>query len=57
MRASFDPEGLELVTKALGLSVTDGLSTILDYGRTTHTIPASLWAALGIRDEHPIPGL
>lgn len=32
--------------------VTDGLSTVLDYGRTTHTIFAAVWAALGIRDEH-----
>jgi hypothetical protein len=32
--------------------VTDGLSTILDYGRTTHTVSAAVSAALGIRDEH-----
>lgn len=27
-------------------------SEVLDYGRATATISASLWAALGIRDEH-----
>jgi hypothetical protein len=32
--------------------LTRGRSSILDYGMTTYTIPASLWAALGIRDEH-----
>jgi hypothetical protein len=29
-----------------------GASSILDYGRTTYTVPPSLWAALGLRDEH-----
>jgi hypothetical protein len=32
--------------------VTDGRSSILDLGRSTRTIPAALWAALVIRDEH-----
>jgi hypothetical protein len=32
--------------------VTDGASTILDYGRTTRTIPAPLFNALVIRDRH-----
>jgi hypothetical protein len=29
-----------------------GASSILDYGRTTYTVPPSLWAALGLREEH-----
>ncbi|MGH9110858.1 MAG: HNH endonuclease signature motif containing protein, partial [Acidimicrobiales bacterium] len=29
-----------------------GRSSILDYGTTTRTIPANLWAALVIRDRH-----
>ena len=36
--------------------ITDGASTILDYGRTTRTIPKHLWAALVLRDRtcrHP----
>ncbi len=32
--------------------VTEGRSSILDLGRSTRTIPAALWAALVIRDEH-----
>ena len=32
--------------------VTDGGSSILDYGRTTRTIPPPLWNALVVRDEH-----
>lgn len=32
--------------------VTDGRSTILDYGTTTRTVPAPLWSALVLRDEH-----
>lgn len=32
--------------------VTDGRSTILDYGRATRTVPANLWNALVLRDEH-----
>lgn len=32
--------------------VTDGRSTILDYGTTTRTVPNGLWAALALRDEH-----
>ena len=32
--------------------VTDGASTILDYGRTTRTIPAPLFNALVVRDRH-----
>lgn len=32
--------------------VTEGRSSILDFGRSTRTIPTALWAALVIRDEH-----
>ena len=32
--------------------VTDGASTVLDYGRTTRTIPAPLFNALVVRDGH-----
>ncbi|MEA2685181.1 MAG: hypothetical protein QOE93_376 [Actinomycetota bacterium] len=32
--------------------VTSGRSAILDYGTSTRTIPAPLWSALVIRDEH-----
>jgi hypothetical protein len=32
--------------------ITRGRSAILDYGRSTRTIPAPLWNALVIRDEH-----
>jgi hypothetical protein len=32
--------------------VTDGRSTVLDYGTATRTVPANLWQALVLRDEH-----
>jgi len=32
--------------------VTDGRSTVLDYGTSTRTVPAHLWAALVLRDRH-----
>jgi Domain of unknown function (DUF222) len=32
--------------------ITDGQSTILDYGTTTRTVPAPLYNALVIRDRH-----
>jgi hypothetical protein len=32
--------------------ITDGRSTILDYGTTTRTVPAPLYNALIIRDHH-----
>jgi hypothetical protein len=32
--------------------LTQGRSTILDYGATTRTAPANLWAALVVRDGH-----
>lgn len=32
--------------------VTNGRSTILDYGTSTRTIPAPLWSALVLRDRH-----
>ena len=32
--------------------LTAGRASPLDYGRTTRTIPASLWAALVVRDRH-----
>ncbi|MDP9070591.1 MAG: HNH endonuclease, partial [Actinomycetota bacterium] len=32
--------------------VTDGRSSILDYGTATRTVPANLWAALVLRDRH-----
>ncbi len=37
---------------ALHRVVTSGRSAILDYGVATRTIPAPLWSALVIRDEH-----
>ena len=32
--------------------ITNGASTVLDYGRTTRTIPAPLFNTLVIRDRH-----
>ena len=32
--------------------VTDGRSSILDYGTATRTVPQNLWNALVLRDEH-----
>ena len=32
--------------------ITDGASSVLDYGRATRTIPPQLWAALVLRDGH-----
>ena len=32
--------------------VTEGRSAILDYGTSTRTVPASLWAAVVLRDRH-----
>jgi hypothetical protein len=32
--------------------VTDGASTVLDYGTSTRTVPPHLWAALVLRDRH-----
>ena len=37
---------------ALHRVLTKGRSAILDYGTSTRTIPAALWSALVIRDEH-----
>jgi len=37
---------------ALHRVVVGGRSAILDYGRATRTIPAPLWNALVVRDEH-----
>jgi hypothetical protein len=37
---------------ALHRLVMSGRSAVLDYGRATRTIPASLWNALVLRDEH-----
>ncbi len=37
---------------ALHRVLTRGRSAILDYGTSTRTIPATLWSALVIRDEH-----
>jgi hypothetical protein len=37
---------------ALHRVLTSGRSAILDYGTSTRTIPAPLWSALVIRDEH-----
>jgi hypothetical protein len=37
---------------ALHRVVMSGRSAILDYGTSTRTIPAPLWSALVIRDEH-----
>ncbi len=37
--------------------VTDGRSSVLDYGTTTRTVPANLYNALVVRDRHcRIPG-
>ena len=33
-------------------AVVEGLSTILDYGTATRTVPPPLWNALVVRDEH-----
>lgn len=33
-------------------AVFSGRSALLDYGRSTRTIPAALWNALVVRDEH-----
>lgn len=41
-----------LCDSALHRIVMHGRSTILDYGTTTRTIPAPLWAALVVRDRH-----
>ncbi|MEA2686844.1 MAG: hypothetical protein QOE93_2039 [Actinomycetota bacterium] len=41
-----------LCDSALHRVVTAGRSAILDYGTSTRTIPAPLWSALVIRDEH-----
>ena len=32
--------------------VTEGRSSILDYGTSTRTVPANLWSALVLRDRH-----
>jgi hypothetical protein len=37
---------------ALHRVVAAGRSVVLDYGRTTRTVPAPLWAALVLRDSH-----
>ncbi|HEX3393985.1 MAG TPA: DUF222 domain-containing protein [Acidimicrobiales bacterium] len=37
---------------ALHLVVTRGRSTVVDYGRATRSVPAPLWNALVVRDEH-----
>ena len=37
---------------AVHRAVIEGVSTILDYGTATRTIPSSLWNALVVRDEH-----
>jgi hypothetical protein len=37
---------------ALHRLVMSGRSAVLDYGTSTRTIPASLWNALVVRDEH-----
>jgi hypothetical protein len=37
---------------AVHRAVVEGLSTILDYGTSTRTIPTPLWNALVVRDEH-----
>ncbi len=39
-------------TARLHRVLTKGRSAILDYGTATRTIPANLWNALVIRDEH-----
>jgi hypothetical protein len=47
-----DPATLRRLACDAGIHrvITDGRSTILDYGRTTRTISPELWAALVIRD-------
>ena len=37
---------------AVHRAVVEGVSTILDYGTATRTIPTPLWNALVVRDEH-----
>jgi hypothetical protein len=37
---------------AVHRAVLEGVSTILDYGTATRTIPTPLWNALVVRDEH-----
>jgi Domain of unknown function (DUF222) len=37
---------------AVHRAVVEGASTILDYGTATGTVPAPLWNALVVRDEH-----
>src|SRR3546814_1389739 len=32
--------------------ITDGKSSILDYGRSTRTIPAAVYTSLVLRDQH-----
>jgi len=41
-----------LCDSALHRVLVAGRSAILDYGTSTRTIPAALWSALVIRDEH-----
>ena len=41
-----------LCDSAVNRVVTDGRSSILDYGTTTRTVPTNLWNALLLRDEH-----
>lgn len=41
-----------LCDSAVHRVVTDGRSSILDYGTSTRTVPANLWAALVLRDRH-----
>ena len=41
-----------LCDSALHRVLVKGRSAILDYGTSTRTIPATLWSALVIRDEH-----
>jgi hypothetical protein len=41
-----------LCDSALHRVVTSGRSAVLDYGTSTRTIPAPLWNAIVIRDEH-----
>jgi 5-methylcytosine-specific restriction protein A len=49
--AGADLEAL-LCDSALHRLVLAGRSSILDYGTATRTVPANLWNALVIRDEH-----
>lgn len=49
--AARDLEAL-LCDSALHRLVRAGRSSILDYGTATRTVPANLWNALVIRDEH-----